>query len=88
MVWIIKFDPRAKKELKKLDRSVQQRILTYLKNKVAVEENPRRFGANLKGDKSGLWRYRIGNYRVICQLIDENMTVLVVKVGHRKAVYD
>ena len=88
MVWLIKFDPRAMKELKKLDRVAQKRIITYLKKQVAVQNNPRLFGKSLTGDKQGLWCYRVGNYRVICELLDEDLTISVIKVGHRKSVYD
>lgn len=88
MTWLIKFDPRAAKELKKIDRVAQKRIITYLKKQVAVQNNPRNLGKNLTGNKQGLWRYRVGDYRIICQLLDQDLTVLVIKVGHRKSVYD
>ncbi len=88
MTWLIKFDPRAAKELKKIDRVAQKRIITYLKKQVAVQNNPRILGKNLTGNKQGLWRYRVGDYRIICQLLDQDLTVLVIKVGHRKSVYD
>ncbi len=87
MAWLIKFDPRATKELKKLDSVTQKRIITYLKQKIATQNNPRLFGKGLIGDKQGLWRYRVGDYRIICQLLDEEITVLVIKVGHRQSVY-
>ena len=87
MIWQIKFDPRAIKELKKIDKVAQKRIFNYLRKKIAIEENPRIFGKSLKGDKKGLWRYRVGNYRIICELQDKNMIVLVIKVGHRKSIY-
>jgi mRNA interferase RelE/StbE len=88
LAWLIKFDPRATKELKKLDQVAQKRIITYMKKQVALENNPRLFGKSLTGDKQGLWRYRVGDYRVICELLDEEITVLVIKVGHRQSVYD
>jgi len=53
-----------------------------------VTENPRNFGKQLSGDKAGLWRYRIEDFRVICRLQDDTLVVLVVAVGHRKEVYD
>lgn len=71
MTWLIKFDPRATKELKKLDRGVQKRIINYLKQQVLIENNPRLFGKRLTGDKSGLWRYRVGDHRIICDLGDD-----------------
>lgn len=88
MAWLIKFDPKAAKELKKLDQVAQKRIITYLKKLVAVQNNPRLFGKSLTGDKRRLWRYRVGDYRIICELLDEEITVLVIKVGHRQSVYD
>jgi len=88
LVWQIEFDPRALKELKKLDKIAQKRIIQYLKNQVAVQANPRMFGRALKGDKQGLWRYRVGDYRVICNIRDSQMVVLVIKVGPRQSVYD
>ena len=88
MAWLIKFDPKAVKELKKLDKVTQKRIINYLKQKVAVQDNPRLFGKVLTGNKQGLWRYRMGNYRIICQLINQDLIILVIKVGHRSSVYD
>jgi mRNA interferase RelE/StbE len=86
--WQIEFDPRALKELKKLDGVAQKRIIQYLKTQVAVQSSPRLLGRSLKGNKQGLWRYRVGNYRIICEILDTQMLVLVVKVGSRQSVYD
>ena len=88
MAWEIQFDSRAVKELKKIDKTAQKRIINYLKQQVASQENPRTFGKALKGDNRGLWRYRVSNYRIICNLLDNTMIVLVIKVGHRKSIYD
>ena len=87
MIWSIKFDPRAQKEFKKLDKNAQRRIIAYLKEKISCAEDPRRFGAALTGNKAGLWRYRLGEYRIICQIEDDQFIVLVLKVGHRKSIY-
>ncbi|MGK7955363.1 MAG: type II toxin-antitoxin system RelE/ParE family toxin [Crocosphaera sp.] len=87
MTWQIKFDPRAAKELKKLDKTVQKRIINYLKEQILSQDNPRLFGKYLTGDKRGLWRYRVGDYRIICNLLDDELIVLVIKVGHHKSVY-
>ena len=59
----------------------------YIKERIANSDDPRSTGKPLHGELTGLWRYRIGNYRVICQIIDKEIVVLVVKVGHRKNVY-
>ena len=88
MTWKIEWDDRARKELRKLDFSVQKEILNYLHFRISGSNNPRQFGQNLSGNKSGLWRYRIGNYRLICKFEEHNFIVLVVGVGHRKEVYE
>lgn len=88
MVWTIEWDERAVKELKKLDKQIQRDILHYLKSRIATDESPRRFGKALLGDKAGLWRYRVKDYRIICLIEDGNLVVLVLKTSHRKEVYD
>lgn len=88
MVWTIEWDERAVKELKKLDKQIQRDILHYLKSRIATDESPRRFGKALLGDKAGLWRYRVKDYRIICLIEDGNLVVLVLKTSHRKVVYD
>ena len=88
MSWVYRFDERALKELKKLDRQAQKEIIAYLDDRVAGTGNPRRFGKALRADLSGLWRYRVGDYRILCQIQDRQLLVLVISVGHRKNVYD
>jgi len=85
--WAYRFDERAFKELRKLDRQAQKEILAYLDQRIAVDENPRRFGKSLRADLAGLWRYRVGDYRILCQIKDGLLLVLVISVGHRKNVY-
>lgn len=85
--WIVKWDPRAIKDCKSLSSDAKKQIYTFLEKKVHMSSNPREFGEPLKGDKAGLWRYRIGNYRLICKLYDNELTVLVLKTGHRREVY-
>lgn len=85
MVWTIEFAATAEKELSKLDKSAAKRILKFLKERVATD--PRSSGKALRGDHAGLWRYRIGDYRVICEIRDQTVSVLVVRIGHRKEVY-
>jgi mRNA interferase RelE/StbE len=87
LIWTIKFDDRARKELRKLDQTTQHSILKYLRERIATKDDPRRFGKQLSADMSGLWRYRIGDYRVICTIQDECLFVLVLRVGHRGKVY-
>lgn len=76
---------RFVKQLKKLDRFTQKQIISYLENHVV--EDPRRHGKALAANRSGQWRYRIGNYRVIVQIIDEKLIVETVEVGHRREIY-
>jgi mRNA interferase RelE/StbE len=86
--WACRFTESAKRELSKLDRQGQEDIITYLETRIASDQDPRRFGKPLKADLSGLWRYRVRNYRILCQIKDDVLLVLVVSVGHRKDIYD
>lgn len=86
MAWQIKFEDFAVKQLKKLDKQIGKRIVSYLKK--IVLENPRKQGKPLTGDRSRFWRYRMGEYRIICRIIDDELIVLVIAVGHRKEIYN
>ena len=88
MTWKVEFDDAAAKELRKLDRQIQKEILTYLRARIATDEDPRRFGRPLARDMGGLWRYRIRNYRIICNIEDDRLVVLVLRTGHRKNIYN
>lgn len=79
MAWKIELTASAEKELAKLDKVVARRIIQYLRDRVANE--PRASGKALRGDHSGLWRYRVGDYRVICEIYDDRISVLVVRAG-------
>jgi mRNA interferase RelE/StbE len=84
----IEFDPRAEKELEKLDREVARRILRFLRERVAVRDDPRSIGEALRGQELGrFWKYRVGEYRLICPIQDRRITVLVLRVGHRRDIY-
>jgi mRNA interferase RelE/StbE len=85
--WTIEFSEIAVKQLKKLDKQTKLRIFDYLENRVCTAADPRQHGKALAYNKAGLWRYRVGDYRIICQLKDETITVFVLSVGHRKEVY-
>ncbi len=87
MHWVYRFDERALKELRKLDRTAQQEIIRYLDSRIAGKDDPRRFGKALQADLAGLWRYRVGDYRILCQIKDGLLLVVVISVGHRKNVY-
>ena len=88
MTWTVEFDDGAAKELRKLDQQAQQEILRYLRERIATDEDPRRFGKPLSRDLAGLWRYRMRNYRMICHIEDDKLVVLVLRVGHRKDIYE
>jgi mRNA interferase RelE/StbE len=87
LIWDVEWDEHARKELRKLDTKLQNDILRYLRERIATHEDPRRFGKPLAYDKYGLWRYRVQNARIICQILDDEVLVLVVSVGHRKEIY-
>jgi mRNA interferase RelE/StbE len=87
LAWRVEFQRSAAKQLRAFDRPVQQRILKYFRERVLALEDPRQLGKALTGDKGGLWRYRIGDYRAICRLEDERLIVLVLDVGHRREIY-
>jgi mRNA interferase RelE/StbE len=88
LAWRVEFDRDAARDLRKLDVPGQRRILRYLRERIATDEDPRRFGHALTGDLKGLWRYRVGDYRIVASIADERFVVLVVTVGHRREVYD
>lgn len=85
--WRIEITRTATRQITKLDRQGQEAILKFLRERLAAAENPRQWGTALQGDKRGLWRYRIGDYRLICDIQDEKVTVLILELGHRKDVY-
>jgi len=88
LVWQIKFDDAARKDLAKLDKQIARRIIIFLRERVAVLENPRSIGDALKGSQLGdFWRYRVGDYRIISSIEDDTVCILVVKIGNRREVY-
>lgn len=88
MVWQIEVSDAAKKHLAKMGRVEAKRITTYLRTRIAVLDNPRQLGDALQGARlGGLWRYRVGDYRILVEIKDEIVTVLVIGIGHRGEVY-
>ena len=88
MAWRIEFEDTALKELAKLDKPVAKRIVTFLRERVAELDDPRSIGEALKGSKLGeFWKYRVGDYRIITNIEDGVMRILVLKVGNRREVY-
>ena len=86
-MWEIEYSEKAARELLKIDREAAKRIKKYLDERIATDEDPRRFGEALTENLSGLWKYRIGDFRVIAEIQDEKLIVLVIRVGHRSKVY-
>ncbi len=88
MAWIIKFSETAIKQLKKIDIAASKRIMKYLRDRLMNQDDPTVFGKPLLHDKSGLWRYHIDNYRMICEIKNDEVIILVLRVGHRKDIYE
>jgi mRNA interferase RelE/StbE len=84
--WTVEFDDRARRELRKLAQEAQNSILAYLRERIAGPYDPRRFGKPLRMNLAGLWRYGVGDYRLICRFEDNRLIVPVLKIGRRKDV--
>jgi mRNA interferase RelE/StbE len=87
MAWTIEFEPAAQKELEKLDKPISRRILKFLYDRVGKLDDPRTIGEKLRGTFSEFWKYRVGDYRLICSLEHDRLVVLVLRIGHRREVY-
>ena len=88
MAWAVEFDPDAVRDLKKLDKQVQVRILEFLRKRLGTLANPRELGEPLAGSKLGnYWKYRVGDWRIICALQGQRIVVRVLRVGNRREVY-
>jgi mRNA interferase RelE/StbE len=88
MAWKVELDPAAERELDKLDPQIARRILKFLHSRIAPLVDPRSVGEALKGSKLGeLWKYRVGDYRVIADIQDGRLRILIVRIGNRREVY-
>ena len=87
MAWTLRLSETAKRQLRKLDSSNAQVILRYLNRVVQETSDPRERGSGLRANLAGLWRYRVGDYRVICNIEDHELVILVLQIGHRRDVY-
>ena len=87
MAWQIEITETAKKQLIKLDQQTQKEILRYMRERLGTDEDPRRYGAPLRRELTGRWKYRVGSYRLICEIQDTKILVLVLMVGHRSKIY-
>jgi mRNA interferase RelE/StbE len=88
MAWKVEFDPATVRDLDRLDKPVARRILKFLYERVAQSDNPRSIGQALQGSKFGeFWKYRVGDWRIICKIEDRQITVLVLRIRHRSKAY-
>jgi mRNA interferase RelE/StbE len=88
LAWQIEFDPDALKELKKLDRPVQVRLVAFLRDRLAPLDDPRSLGEALSGARLGsYWKYRVGDWRIVCDIQDQRIVVRVLRIGNRREVY-
>lgn len=87
MAWMIEYSDNAMRDLKRLDAQIAKRIMNFMKDRIATAKDPRQIGTALVGEKGAVWRYRIGDYRAVCEIHDGKVRVLVLKVGHRRDVY-
>ncbi|WP_105402088.1 type II toxin-antitoxin system RelE/ParE family toxin [Neorhizobium sp. T7_12] len=88
MAWSIEFDKLVRRQVEKLDPQVQKRIHSFLYNRLAKLDSPRQAGEALHGSELGkFWRYKVGDYRIICDIQDHKLVVLVIEIGHRSKVY-
>jgi mRNA interferase RelE/StbE len=85
--WKIEFDPAAQKELDGLDKPIARRISKFLYERVTKLDDPHQIGERLKGALSEFWKYRVGDYRLICSLENDRLVVLVLRIGHRREIY-
>ena len=86
MAWTVEVSDYAERQLRKLDKPLQKRLLDWLEDRIEGCKNPRHFGEPLRGEMAGLWRYRIRDYRVICEIQDQQLVVLALAVGHRREI--
>lgn len=88
MVWTINYSDRALKSLRKMDKQNARRILDFMDLRIAVAADPRQSGKPLKGELGEFWRYRVGDYRILCEIRDDELVILAATIGHRREVYD
>jgi mRNA interferase RelE/StbE len=88
LAWTVEFSSGARKDLRRLDPQVARRVTAFLRERIATDEDPRRIGTSLEGSRLGeFWKYRSGDWRMICRIEDARVLVLVLRVGHRSEVY-
>ena len=88
MIYELKYEARAVKQIKKLDPATRKLIKSWIEKNLLNTDNPRQHGKGLTGSLSQYWRYRVGDYRIICEIQDDIIVILVLDVGHRRSIYD
>ncbi len=88
MKYTVEFTPKALKKIKKLDKHTASLIVGWIRKNLQDCENPRLHGKGLTANKSGQWRYRVGDYRLIAEIYDDKIVILILNVGHRRDIYD
>lgn len=87
MSYHVQLTDTAKKQLKKMDRQTASMLLGWMRRNLEGCENPRQHGKGLSANRSGQWRYRVGNYRLIAEIEDDQIMILILSIGHRSDVY-
>lgn len=87
LVYKVEYSQEARKQLKKLDKQIANTLLSWVDSRLVNSENPRLWGKALTGSHNEKWRYRVGDYRILCVIKDSIVTIEVVSIGHRKEVY-
>lgn len=87
MGYRVEYDPKAKRRIRRVDAQDRKRIKAWIDQHLVDCENPRMYGKALVGSLAGLWRYRVGRYRVLAKIQDDEILILIVDIGHRQGVY-
>jgi mRNA interferase RelE/StbE len=87
MAWVVELAKSAEETLDRLDKVAQKRIQRFIRERLIPAADPRQLGKALAGNDAGKWRYRVGDYRLICQIEDARLTLLIIKIGHRSNIY-
>jgi mRNA interferase RelE/StbE len=87
MAWVVELAKSAEETLDRLDKVAQKRIQRFIRERLIPAADPRQLGKALAGNHAGKWRYRVGDYRLICQIEEARLTLLIIKIGHRSNIY-
>ena len=87
MIYELKYEARAVKQIKKLDLATRKLIKSWIEKNLLNTDNPRQHGKGLTGSLSQYWRYRVGDYRILAEINDAEIIIIIVEVGHRRDIY-